>query len=91
MPLFIALSALSIVIVILGYKAQKRKLEISENEIIGKTGVCIRPIYGDKAGQIKIDGEIWQAFSCEGDIKKGENVTVVGQDSLKLKVKKGVK
>ena len=39
-------------------------------------------------GQIMIKGELWGAKSIDGDIDIGEVVTVVGQDSLQLIVRR---
>ena len=40
-------------------------------------------------GMVTIKSELWQAESVEGDVGKGEEVMVVGQDGLKLMVRKG--
>jgi len=39
-------------------------------------------------GQVMIKGELWGAKSIEGDINIGEVVTVVGQDGLRLVVRR---
>jgi len=39
-------------------------------------------------GMVKIKGELWEAVSIAGTIDAGEKVTVVGQDALKLIVRK---
>ncbi len=40
------------------------------------------------SGQVFVRGEIWQAESIEGVIKKGEKVELIEAEGLKLKVKK---
>ena len=39
-------------------------------------------------GLVRIKGELWVATSSEGDIGTGEDITVVGEDGLKLFVRK---
>ena len=42
----------------------------------------------DPRGMVRINGELWQAESTDGNIEAGEKVTVVGQDRLKFIVRK---
>ncbi|AEA33295.1 NfeD family protein [Hippea maritima] len=86
-PSFIVLSTISIIAVILAYKAYKKKPIIGENAMIGKEGLCIKEITPHNEGQIEINGEIWRATSNQ-HIKKGEKIKVVFQNSLKLTVKR---
>jgi membrane-bound ClpP family serine protease len=39
-------------------------------------------------GLVRIKGELWGATSTEGNVNKGEEVEVMGQDGLKLVVRK---
>ena len=39
-------------------------------------------------GMVRIKGELWGATSAEGDIDTGEDVVVVGEDGLKLFVRR---
>jgi membrane-bound serine protease (ClpP class) len=39
-------------------------------------------------GMVRIKGELWVATSAEGDVAVGEEVEVVGEDGLKLFVRK---
>jgi membrane-bound ClpP family serine protease len=39
-------------------------------------------------GLVRIKGELWVATSPEGDIDAGENIVVVGEDGLKLLVRR---
>ena len=41
-------------------------------------------------GQVMIKGELWGATSIEGKIDTGEVITVVGEDGLKLLVRRGI-
>lgn len=88
-PAFLVLFALSLIVIILAYKAHRKKPLIGEKNLVGKTGRCVKGIERDKLGLVDIDGEIWSAIS-EEVIEEGEKVKVVDQQSLKLKVKKEV-
>jgi membrane-bound serine protease (ClpP class) len=70
----------------LGIKAQKRKPATGQEGIVGEVGVAISNL--NPAGEVKVHGEIWNAESSEGKIKKGETVAVEAVSNLKLKVKK---
>lgn len=87
-PAFIVLFILSIIVIILAYKAQKQKPIISDKPMLNKTGICTKTIKPNGYGQVEIDGEIWEATSDE-EIKKGEKIKVIEQNSLKLTVRKG--
>ena len=39
-------------------------------------------------GMVKIKGELWSARSEEGDIENGDSILVIGEDGLKLLVRK---
>ncbi len=88
-PAFVALLILSIIVIILAYKAQKKKPLIGDVSLIGQTGVCVKDIKKSKKGLVEINGELWTAYSDE-EIEKGQKVIVEKQESLKLKVRKEV-
>ncbi len=88
-PTFIVLFTLSVVIIILAWKAHKKRPIIGEKSLIGKKAKCVKTINKDFSGIVEVDGEMWTAVSDER-IEKGETVTIINQESLKLKVKKGV-
>jgi len=70
----------------MGSQALRRKPEIVL-PLIGSKGKVVSPLAPE--GIIRIKGELWQATSVGGNIDNGEEVTVVGQDGLKLMVDKG--
>ncbi len=86
MPLFFATLIFVTVMVILGLKAQRTSIKTKEN-LVGKSGTCIKDITKQSPGQIEIEGEIWTAYS-DNDIKSGQKVKVIKQESLKLFVTK---
>jgi membrane protein implicated in regulation of membrane protease activity len=57
-----------------------------EHEFLGKTGIAETFIGPGKNGKIDFKGTSWDACS-EDLIEKGENVTIVGNDSILLIVK----
>ncbi|KAA0000447.1 MAG: nodulation protein NfeD [Thermoplasmata archaeon] len=66
-------------------KAKRRRPSIGENELVGKKGVALSNI--SPKGQVKVMGKIWQAEADE-NIKEGEEIIVVEQKRLVLKVRK---
>jgi len=85
-PIFVGVFAFVVFVVVLGLKAQKAPIKTTEN-LVGKTGVCKKPITKNNPGQIEIEGEIWTA-SSDYDIALGDKVKVIKQESLQLFVKK---
>lgn len=65
--------------------ARKQSSEI-EDEFIGKTGKAQTFISPGNKGKVEFKGTTWDATS-EDVIEKGENVVVVGNDSIILIVK----
>ena len=57
------------------------------DKLKGAKGVVVKKIEIDKAGQVKVDNEIWRAMS-EEKIEEGERITVEGIEGVSLKVKK---
>jgi len=70
-----------------GSRALRRKPEILL-PLIGSKGKVVSPLSPE--GLVRIKGELWQATSSGGNIDTGEEVTVVGQDGLKLICNSGI-
>lgn len=64
----------------------KRQTIVGLPSMVGTKGKVVSPLVPE--GQVIIKGELWGAEALDGNIGKGELVTVVGQDSLKLIVRK---
>ena len=79
--LMVAWGAYSIITYRMGSRALRRKPEIVL-PLISCKGKVVSPLAPE--GIIRIKGELWQATSVGGNIDNGEEVTVVGQDGLKL-------
>lgn len=89
---FITAILLIILYIFFGRKALKNKLNINTkntnvDELIDKTGVCLKKIEPHAPGQIKIKSEIWRAESDE-QIEVHEKVKITGVEGVTLKVVK---
>ena len=79
-------SIVAATIYIAGTQALKRKPLKGLTSMVGLRGVVIQKL--SPKGLIRIEGEIWQACSSGGEIAEGEEVEVIEQHGLKLKVRK---
>ncbi|MFC1954975.1 NfeD family protein [Chloroflexota bacterium] len=68
-------------------KTLRRQKIIGLPTMVGSKGKVTNPLTPE--GMVTIRSELWQAESVEGDMDKGEEVMVVGEDGLKLVVRKG--
>ncbi|HDN95645.1 MAG TPA: nodulation protein NfeD [Thermoplasmatales archaeon] len=68
-------------------KAKKRRPKIGEEDMVGLKGKAITDISPEKPGQVKVKGSIWRAEANE-EIKEGEEIVVVEQKGLTLRVRK---
>ena len=74
----------SVTIYQLGSRALRKKQLVGLPGMIGSKGKVVNTLAPE--GLVRIRGELWVAESAGGEIKSGEQVVVVGQDSLKLMV-----
>ncbi len=79
-------SIVATTIYIAGTQALKRKPLKGLTSMVGLQGTVIKKLSPE--GLIKIKGEIWQAYSLDGEIDEGEEVEVTEQHGLKLKVRR---
>ncbi len=77
---------LAITLYRIGSRALRRKQVGGLTAMIGSRGIVIRSLSPE--GLIKIRNELWEASTTDENIKRGEVVHVVGQNRLKLIVKK---
>ena len=84
--LMVAWGAYSVITYRRGSRALRRKPLDGLPDMVGSRGEVVSPL--DPEGLVRIKGELWQAESASGRIDTGEEVTVVGQDGLKLVVRK---
>ena len=84
--LMVAWGAFSIFTYRAGSRALRKKPEIGLPDMVGSKGEVVSPLAPE--GLVKIKGELWIAKSASGEIDTGEEVTVVGQNGLKLIARK---
>ena len=70
----------------MGIKAQKRKPITGIQGIVGEIGEVNQDLRPD--GAVKVHGEIWNATSLDGLLRRGTKVKVEEIENLKLKVRK---
>ena len=70
----------------MGSRALRRKPVHGLTAMLGSEGEVVSPLVPE--GMVRIKGELWRAKSASGRMDTGEEVTVVGQDGLKLVVRK---
>jgi membrane-bound serine protease (ClpP class) len=86
-PVVAASALLFIVTLTVAIRSQRSRVDTGREGLIGLVGEA-RTDIGEK-GQVFVHGEYWNAWS-DDPIAKGEKITVVAVDGLKLKVTKRV-
>ena len=84
--LMAALVAYAVITYRLGSKALGKKPLVGLPDMVGSRGKVVTPL--DPEGLVKIKGELWESTSADRRINTGEEVIVVGQDRLKLTVRR---
>ena len=82
-----ALAAFAVTTYLLGSRALRRKPVVGLPDMVGSMGRVVSPL--DPEGLVRIKGELWESKSVGRRINTGEEVTVVGQEGLKLIVRRG--
>lgn len=90
LPLFITILAVWMTYAVLTFRFGRRIFSREPlkglSSMIGTEGYAVNPLSPE--GMVKIRGELWRATSMDDDIEIGSRVCVVGQEGLKLIVKK---
>ena len=84
--MIVAWGVISVVIYRVGSRALMRKPVTGLPAMIGSRGEVVRPLA--PKGIVKIKNELWEAKAAGRKINTGEEVTVVGQEGLRLVVRK---
>jgi membrane-bound ClpP family serine protease len=84
--LMAALVAYAVITYRLGSKALGKKPVVGLSDMVGSRGKVVTPL--DPQGLVRIKGELWESTSADRRINTGEEVIVVGQDRLKLTVRR---
>jgi len=70
----------------MGSRALRKKPVHGLKAMLSSKGQVVSPLLPE--GMVRIKGELWKAKSASGRVDIGEKVIVVGQDRLKLTVRK---
>ncbi|MDH4162096.1 MAG: nodulation protein NfeD [Nitrospirota bacterium] len=89
-PVVAASALLFIVTLTVAIRAQRSKVDTGKEGLVGLIGEARTNISENDRGQIFVRGEYWNAWSDES-IMKGEKVSVVAVDGLRLKVTRSQK
>jgi membrane protein implicated in regulation of membrane protease activity len=76
----------AILLYLSGSKVLRKKPLSGLTDLIGFKGTAVTSI--SPKGMVRVNGELWQAISMEGNIQEGENIIIEKQDRLKLIVRK---
>ena len=68
----------------LGRRALERKPVIWSEAIVGRCGKATTPLAPD--GYVRVNGELWHAFSSDTNINEDDDIVVVEMDRLTLRV-----
>ena len=80
------IGALAVFTFRMGSRALKKKPVVGLSSMVGSKAKVVSPLAPE--GMVRIKGELWEAKALSGTIDAGEEVTVVGQDGLKLIVRR---
>ena len=84
--LMAAWGAFSVITYRMGSRALRRKPLVGLPDMVGSKGKVVSPLAPE--GLVRIRGELWVAQSESGEMNAGGEVIVVGQDGLKLVVRR---
>ena len=84
--LMAALAAYAVITYRLGSRALRKKPVVGLPDMVGSRGKAVSQL--DPEGLVRIKGELWESKSAGRKINAGEEVTVVGQEGLKLIVRR---
>jgi membrane-bound serine protease (ClpP class) len=87
LPAIILMAAVILGAMFFAVKIHRKKPVSGAEELVGAVGVASDGFGGAPEGKVFIEGEYWDAVS-EGQIEKGDKVTVLEVKGLLLKVRK---
>jgi membrane-bound serine protease (ClpP class) len=85
-PFVLSTALFFIFVVGAGVRAQRKKVTTGESAMIGMEAVAFTPL--NPMGQVKFQGELWNAESIEGTVEQDASVVIREIHGLHLKVKK---
>ena len=84
-----AWAAFSVTLFVFTTRTLKRQTVVGLPTMVGSRGKAASLL--NPEGFVRIRGELWGSTSVEGNIGKGEEVEVVGENGLKLVVRKYIR
>ena len=84
--IMVAWAAFSVTLFVFVTKTLKKQTVVGLPTMVGSKGKVASSLAPE--GLVRIKGELWGATSTAGNINAGEDVEVVGEDGLKLVVRK---
>jgi membrane-bound ClpP family serine protease len=84
--LMAALAAFAVTTYLMGSRALKKKPVVGLTDMVGARGRAVSALAPE--GTVRIKGELWEARAEGRRISAGTDVTVVGQEGLKLIVRR---
>ena len=85
----VAWAAFAVALFIFTTRTLKKQIVVGLPTMVGSRGKVASSLVPE--GLVRIKGELWGATSAEGNVDTGEEVEVVGEDGLKLVVRKIIK
>ncbi len=87
LPVVIGFATIGIVLVRLGLASLRKRAVSGQEGMLGAAAEVVRDISLDRAGQVRVKGEIWRATAGEA-LSAGTRVRVTGIEGLTLVVQK---
>jgi membrane-bound ClpP family serine protease len=84
--IMVAWACFSVSLFIFTTRTLKKQVPVGLPSMVGTKGKVVSSLTPE--GLVRIKSELWVATSAGGDIEKGDDVEVVGEDGLKLVVRK---
>ena len=84
--LIIILSLVFLALSFIVYRTFKKEPLLGFENMVGKRGIAVSAIF--PKGTVRIGNELWSAEADKGEINNGDEIIVVGQTGLKLKVER---
>jgi membrane-bound serine protease (ClpP class) len=69
-----------------GLRAQRQKVLMSRQALVGATGMALSDL--NPQGVVQVRSETWTAIAAEGAVSPGETIEVTGSDGLYLQVRR---
>jgi membrane-bound ClpP family serine protease len=66
--------------------SRRRRAAVGRETIVGRRAVVVTTLAPE--GQVRVDGEIWQARAADGLVERGADVTVLSVTGLVLEVER---